>query len=238
MNKFEKIWKNGKWTEQARDLIEGLKKFPENAKIVLILRHSHRKTSVDPHKLSSLKLTPQGHEIAKIFGKNLPKNRKVRLFHSIVERCKETAEGILEGFKEIGGKGEIVGTLQALYDIGEDSIFIIQKAIEHSGDGFLAKWASGKFSRDKIKPLDEYSQYSAIEIWGLCENAPEGCLDIHVSHDLSIMGFRLGWFGLENKDYWVSFLGGFAFSIYNDKIKLWDRGRMLELDIPDWWKNR
>ena len=38
----EKIWKESDWTEQARQLIEGLKQFPDDSKIILVLRHSHR----------------------------------------------------------------------------------------------------------------------------------------------------------------------------------------------------
>ena len=38
----EKIWKEGEWTNEARQIIDGLKKFPDNSKIILVLRHSHR----------------------------------------------------------------------------------------------------------------------------------------------------------------------------------------------------
>ena len=38
----EKIWKEGEWTNEASQIIDGLKKFPDNSKIILILRHSHQ----------------------------------------------------------------------------------------------------------------------------------------------------------------------------------------------------
>ena len=38
----EKIWKEGEWTNEARQILDGLKKFPNNSKVILLLRHSHR----------------------------------------------------------------------------------------------------------------------------------------------------------------------------------------------------
>jgi len=234
-NKYEKIWRNANWTLQARQLLRGLSRLSNNSKIVLILRHSHRISSKDAEKLAKLRLTPQGHEIAKILGSLLPKERPIRLFHSIVKRCEETAENILRGFKEKGGKGELKGVLDALYDIGTDGIYIIKKAVEHAGQKFLNHWAAGLYPPNKIKTLSSYSKESAFEIWKLLDNAPENGIDIHISHDLSIMGFRLGWFGLPAQDWWVSFMGGFAFTFDDSQIHLLDKGRIKKVEIPYWW---
>ncbi|MFX1463419.1 MAG: histidine phosphatase family protein, partial [Promethearchaeota archaeon] len=102
----EKIWKEKEWTIQARQIIEGLKNFPEEANIILILRHSQRNEPEELDGIIKLRLTPEGHLIAKKFGEELPKNRSIRLFHSVVWRCQETAEDILSGFENINGKGE------------------------------------------------------------------------------------------------------------------------------------
>jgi len=32
----EKIWKEGEWTNEARQIIDGLNEFPDNSKIILI----------------------------------------------------------------------------------------------------------------------------------------------------------------------------------------------------------
>ena len=77
---IDKIWKEGDWPTEARQLINGLKKFPEDSKIILILRHSQRDEPKEIEKLLSLRLTPAGHAIAKKFGENLPNNRTIRLF--------------------------------------------------------------------------------------------------------------------------------------------------------------
>ena len=41
----EKIWEEGEWTNEAHQIIDGLRNFPDNSKILLILRHSHRNES-------------------------------------------------------------------------------------------------------------------------------------------------------------------------------------------------
>ena len=79
---YKTIWREADWTFQARNIVQGLKQFPQNAKIVLFLRHSHRKESNNAKELDRLGLTEIGCEIAKIFGKSLPKERPLRLFHS------------------------------------------------------------------------------------------------------------------------------------------------------------
>lgn len=233
--KYHKIWADARWTKQARNLIAGLNGFPEDSKLIMVLRHSHRNSSTDAEKLSRLKLTKQGHEIARIFGTKLPTNRPIRLFHSLVERCKETAEGVLEGFRSIGGKGEIHGVLESLYNIGPDGHYIINQAIKLAGQRFLNNWSNGEFPSDKITLLSEYSISSAKEIWSLVEQCPRNCIDIHVSHDLSIMGFRKGWFGLNGEDWWVSFMGGFAMMFNEGDILLLDRGKVGKKAIPNWW---
>ena len=114
----EKIWNEGEWTNEARQIIDGLKKFPENSKIILILRHSHRNPQTSFENGQKTRLTSQGHAIAKKFGENLPCNRNIKIFHSIIWRCEETANNIHEGFKNIGGTGELKGHLEPLQSIG------------------------------------------------------------------------------------------------------------------------
>ena len=48
---YKTIWREADWTFQARNIVHGLKQFPQNAKIVLFLRHSHRKESNNAKEL-------------------------------------------------------------------------------------------------------------------------------------------------------------------------------------------
>ena len=40
----EEIWNQADWVVHARNIIENLDKFPEDSRVILILRHSHQKT--------------------------------------------------------------------------------------------------------------------------------------------------------------------------------------------------
>ncbi|MBY8987252.1 MAG: hypothetical protein KGD61_02270, partial [Candidatus Lokiarchaeota archaeon] len=73
------IWENANWTVQARNIVKAVSKFPEGTKIILVLRHSHRNNPTESESIHELKLTPQGHQIAKIFGQELPISRAIRL---------------------------------------------------------------------------------------------------------------------------------------------------------------
>ncbi|MHA1233745.1 MAG: hypothetical protein ACTSQL_01510 [Promethearchaeota archaeon] len=213
------IWENAEWTVQTRNIIKALKEFPENSKIILLLRHSHRNNPTASEKMHEMKLTPQGHQIATIFGQKLPISRSIRLFHSAVERCQETAEDILTGFGSVGGEGTLNGKLTPLF---------------HAGTVY--RWAVGFYSPDTIVPFQSYCQKAAGVIWNGIKDAQEGGIDIHVTHDIFLIALKYGWFGLPPDQDWVPFLGGVAFALNKNEIKLFDRDRFHSIPNPYWWK--
>ncbi len=76
----ENTWEKEEWTYEARKLVASLKNFPDSSKIILILRHSLRNELTNTHEMVNLGITPLGYEVAKIFGKNLPKQRPRRKY--------------------------------------------------------------------------------------------------------------------------------------------------------------
>lgn len=233
---FEKIWKEGDWPTQARQIINGLKKFPKNSKIILILRHSQRDEPKDLESLLKLRLTPEGHAIARKFGEELPKNRTIRLFHSIVWRCQETAENILSGFEKNDGKGKIKGAFTPLFDLETSRNFFPNQLKKFSGSHFFFRWVAGLYPPNIIIPLQKFSQKAAELIWGELKRAPVRNIDIHVTHDFLVLALRFGWFGIPPDKSWVSYLGGFALSFKNDKILLLNSDKLISIEMPYWAK--
>ncbi|MFX1468649.1 MAG: histidine phosphatase family protein [Promethearchaeota archaeon] len=231
----EKIWKEEEWTVQARQIIEGLKNFPEEANIILILRHSQRNESEELDGLIKLRLTPEGHMIAKKFGEELPKNRSIRLFHSVVWRCQETAEDILSGFENINGKGEIKGAFGPLFNLETARDFFPNQMKRYSGTQFFFRWVAGLYPPNEITPLQEYCQKAAELFWKKFNNAPDKNIDIHITHDFFVMALRFGWFGIPPSKNWVSYLGGFAISFIENKILLLDSNKVTSVEAPYWW---
>ncbi|MHA1105845.1 MAG: hypothetical protein ACTSPN_09035 [Promethearchaeota archaeon] len=234
---IEDLWKNSIWTLKAREILKAIEEFPENSKIILVLRHSHRDEPKGEEKLHKLKLTELGHDMAKKFGEGLPKDRTIRLFHSIVWRCQETAEDILDGFGRMSGRGKIKGVIKPLFFAGTAPNYFIEIFKNGSPIRFLYQWAAGHFSPENIMPFQKYSENAANIIWNGLKNAPEKGIDIHVTHDIFLIALRYGWFGLPPTKEWVPFLGGFAFIIRNNKITLFDNNEFIEIDTPHWWKN-
>ena len=230
------IWENANWTVQARNIIKALKEFPVNSKIIMILRHSHRNDPTELEKLHELRLTPQGHQVAKIFGQKLPNERAIRLYHSPVGRCQETAEDILTGFKAIGGNGALKGALTPLFFAGTAPKFFLDINVKESPLGFMFRWAVGFYSPDLISPLQNYCQKAAEIIWNGIKDAPERGIDIHITHDVFLIALRFGWFGIPPSEEWVPFLGGIAFTLTENKIKLFVKNQFISMNAPYWWK--
>jgi len=233
---IEKIWENPNYTDQARQIISAIQNFPEDSKIILVVRHSH----VKPKRLKDFdyKITPIGREIARKFGENLPTERPIRLFHSKMNRCQETAEKILAGFENIGGNGELKGEFSPLYDIGMTPEFVLNEVKRYNPFRFFYRWMAGLYPPDKITPLLEYSQNAATLIWNKLNTASERGIDIHISHDLHVLALRLGWFGIPLKDKWISYIGGLALVFNKDNISVFniDIDKSVSIDFPYWWK--
>jgi len=234
----EDIWKNADWTVQARNIVEAVKDFPESAKIIIILRHSHRNNPTKFEKMHEVKLTPQGHQIANLFGQKLPPSRTIRLYHSVVERCQETAEEILEGFESAGGIGGIKGILTPLFNAGTAPGLFLDIFKKVSPLTFMHRWAVGFYSPDIIIPFHTYCQNAAKIIWKNINKAQESGIDIHITHDIFLIALRYGWFGLPPDRDWVPFLGGIAFVLKENEIELYNKDKFLSIPNPYWWKNK
>ncbi len=233
---INKTWKEADWPSEARHIIEGLKKFPDNSKIILLLRHSQRNEPEEFDVDADLNLTPQGRQIAKIFGKNLPKNKSICFFHSKADRCRDTAEEIFNGFKEIGGEAVLKGNLLPLYRIGISVDFFMEENKKYDILKIFNRWSAGLYSPELWAPLIPYSQKAAELMWKNVENTAESVLDIHVTHDLHLLALRFGWFGIPPDKKWINYLGGFAFSFIEDKILLFNSNKLVRVEIPYWWK--
>ena len=235
-------WEKKPWIKQARNIIEGLDKFPALSKIIIIMRHSQRfePKLVDENDLkgANMELTPLGQEIAKKLGEKLPIDRQIRLFHSPSNRCKVTAEKICQGLKEVNGKGDFIRECNALYGIGINNQSYLDEFNTYENYQVILRYLAGVYSPELWPPAQPFSQKSGEQIWSQVENISDGGINIFVTHDFHTMIFRFGWFGLPPDERWIDYLGGFAFSINKDHILLLDYGKLIKLGIPYWWKNK
>jgi len=224
--------------KQAEILLKQMTKFPNDSKIVLMLRHSEREPLSSLKKNSDLQLTKEGHLAARIFGENLPINRQVRIFYSNRDRCRDTALDIMNGFKNKGGQLINGGTLEPLYALKILKEQFFKNELQSlSLVEILNHWINEQYDSSDIEPVITYSKRAATEIWSKLDQLPlEGGIDIHVSHEILLMALRSGWFSLSPDNKWTEFLGGFAFTFNKDHILLLDFDEFLKIPYPPWWK--
>lgn len=227
-------WKNKHWTKHAREILNGIRKFSKNAKIGVILRHSHRYAIKSAQQGSDAGLTPMGIEFAKYFGRNLPKDRPLRLYHSIVDRCKDTAHHIHSAHRQTARNKSVEGTLKPLYDLRADGVFVTKEMMTHGSRKFLERWKNGEYSASELLPFEIYCLNAAKELWKILKNAQERCLVLFITHDLHLLSMRLGWFGMQPGEEWVSYLGGFAFSLEENHIAFFERDIINRIKYPPW----
>lgn len=232
---IEKIWNKEVWLEQARGIINNLDQFSLSSKIILILRHSQRFEPKLTDENQYMELTSQGRIMARFFGEKLPNNRTIRLFHSPVNRCKETAEEIHVGFKENGGESIFKGECKVVWGIGLKREFFMSELQKHRDIDIFYRWVAGFYKPDDMPSITTFCQKAANVIWNQFNKEPEKGIDIYISHDWHMNSFRFGWFSLPPEDKWIGYLGGFAFTFEEDHILLLDYGEFKSIEIPYWW---
>lgn len=180
-----------------------------------MMRHAERYPITDPKDPASAELMPSGIAAAKEFGKRLNGFDQVRLFHSPVKRCRQTAECIAEGASAKGLGVELCGSVEAL---GIDYILDLPETGRLSqlhGDRFVRLWFSGKISTAAIRPAVDIAEEKIAFIAGRLGEPSQGGrrLDLHVSHDWNVIILRDHMLGIRYEDTeWLDFLDGIAFS--------------------------
>jgi broad specificity phosphatase PhoE len=155
---------------------------------VVLMRHSAREFEPGRHDLLN-PLTDEGRALALRFGAALPKRVLVRGYASPAQRCLDTAELILHGHRERGGRVSRHRPVEALgvfYVL--DQMKMYRAMTTATGQiPFLASWFSGDVADDVMMPADLAAKLVARVAAGKLDAPLEPPqLDICVSHDMSL----------------------------------------------------
>lgn len=192
--------------------------------IVLLMRHSAREFETGKHDLLN-PLTDEGRELARQMGARLPRSLLVRAYSSPAERCVETADLILEGHANQGGKitrNRPAEALGVFYILDQMRMY---KAMQAAGGQvpLLERWFEGGIDVDiMIPPMITARLVAGFAAKRLDDARSESQLDLLVSHDMTLFTIRdrlLGQAAARHGD--VNFLDGIA--IYRRDGKLWIR---------------
>ncbi len=216
-------------------LLETIRSLPAHTHAAAFLRHAERFPILAATDHTLAELTPDGHAAAEAFGTKISGFDRVRLFHSPVKRCRQTAEAIARGFGSNGGCVEIVGEAAALgVDYIVDPAETARLATQH-GDHFIRLWFSGQVGPAVIRAAE---QVAARKVAHLTARLHEPCahgrrLDLHVSHDWNILTLRELLCGVRHEEAgWLNFLDGVAFAPDVGGLRAVYRERAVTRPLP------
>lgn len=197
------------------ELLKTLHSLPTGVPAAVCLRHAQRFPIADASDPTLAEITPDGATAAEAFGAHLRGFDCVRLFHSPIKRCRQTAECIARGVAATGCPVTIAGPEPTL---GVDYILDLKEAgrltVLH-GDHFVRLWFTGQIAPAVIRAA---ASIAAGKLAYLTQRLQEPCaqgrrLDLHVSHDWNIIVLRELMLGVCHEQAgWLDFLDGVAFS--------------------------
>ncbi len=175
-------------------------------------------------------LTENGRREACSLGKNLSFLSPVRLYHSPVPRCRETAEEIHTGISATGNESEVAGEIFNLGGpyIQGDWLQVVKEVDRYGQGSFVRKWFNGEISTELIMPLEEAA---LLQLKTITENLEENAhSSIYVSHDWNIMILREYYFKLAHEDVGLPpFLDSVAVYRENNNMVLLYHDKKIEV---------
>ena len=188
---FKKSWDNEDWTVNVRTILQWSSTIDSSKSMMLILRHSHRETLRDHEHMGSAGLTVLGKQISVEVGRRIPSGRPMDLYTSFVPRAYETAEGIAEGYSEIGGKVIDINLLPTLV-----SPHILNPEIwgRLHPDGknitdYVNQWVNGEFE-GYIEPFEDFRDRFMGDTVKRLADAKENIIYVLTTHDFTLMSAK------------------------------------------------
>jgi len=212
-----------------------MRALPEAARAILLVRHAERGPIVDVATHREVLLTPAGHEAARAAGHLLaalaPRRAgRVRLLHSPVERCAETARGIGHGLRERDVEHALHGEVGML---GEHYVRDVERGNAHARQhrhAYLRAWLDGVIPDDVLVAKREAGRG---QLRAVVELAPAaGDLTVMVTHDWNIALLRETLLGLTHEAFgWPGFLDGILFVVeaYEVRVRVGAHDAVLDL---------
>jgi len=226
------------WGNPVLSLLSHCPELDPNIPAIMHLRHTERPMltvgSPDNYEQRSTEL---GKKAAYELGTKLPTNRNYRIYHTLIERTKETAIEIKKGIASNNVSADIIGAI-SLSSVVNRAKFseIAARELKHGVDaeGIFSKWLSGHYPPWVRVPALDFSQRGASIMMENYKALEASSFDVYVSHDIFIAVFLLHWFGIVPLDV-VEFLDGFILQFYGEKIMVFTKLGKKEILSPYWW---
>ena len=166
---------------------------PRQRPVAVILRHAERHAVTSMETSRTVLLSDQGHADAYELGQTLAALSPVKIYHSPVRRCEQTAEGIARGINDRNGRCELPGPISELSEHGH----LITADWDRLG-AIVREHTPGLLPREWFMPLKEAAYFQLRILRNQLEE--NSASTINVSHDWNIMAMREYFFGFRHED--------------------------------------
>ncbi|MBN2334610.1 hypothetical protein JXL21_03550 [Candidatus Bathyarchaeota archaeon] len=225
------------WCSSALRLLEHTRALPVGRPLLIHVRHTERDSMRHPR--DNPVSTVLGKEAAREFGAALP-TASYRVWHTSVDRTRETALSIKAGLEDSGSTCECMGWVgvSTIFDLdrfhGLPGTYEVVEDTAESASAYLTNWVAGLYPPDVVRPSLEFAQMIAHAM----VTGAGDCSGILVSHDTWVAALMLHWLGMQPPRDWVGFLDGFAMALGNPYAIVATKQGTKRLRLPHWWENK
>jgi len=229
------------WGASARSILAGAKDLKPGVPALIHIRHTERPGMSGPNS-DVLLSTPAGKQAAIEFGEGLPKGRRYRLYHTLIDRSRESAESIRDGIKRKGGEAELAGVFpfRTAFDpkAMDDYIDYMMKRCGDEDEAvaeMMNRWLAGLAPQNVFRPSIEFARMIAEYTQQRLRTASPDTVDIYVTHDTWVGACLFHWFALPMPLDGVRFLDGYLMQPLEGEMAVWYRGKAVRMEYPPWW---
>ena len=234
------------WGKPALSLLSKCKQLNPNLPAVMHIQHTERpKSTQESYDLarktgrSTLLSTEKGKQAAFEFGERLPSDRIYRVYHTPIERTRETAEKIHEGLLSRGVKSQLEGIFMRVHHNQARRRDYLQRDVLDAGEpnarSHFINHVSEHFPPWEIEHCSLIAKRHAAIMMGDLKTATPESFDLYVSHDTICAMFLLYWFGIMTDERWIEFLDGFIMQLTEERMHVYTKDGKKEAYYPYWW---
>jgi len=224
------------WGKPVLKLLSYANQLNNNCKTIMVIRHSAREEPEELTEVFEAPLTQLGRDAAFEFGSLLPNSRTYQIYHSTIDRCRDTAKYIEKGIKSKNGKTIFHGDMETLMTIKCSREKFIEY-VERDSDLFIDHWVAGHYPQNEIEPAIDLAKRTAFEITHNSNSKELNTVDIYVTHDFHVLVYLFYWAGILSTSQWIQYLDGFILQFKRNKLIFYYNEGKKEIGYPHWWKN-
>lgn len=214
--------------------IEQLKNIPCGKKFTLVLRHAERDPIEQMERAFDALLTENGKKTAVKLGEKISSLNPFTFYHSPVERCKQTAEAMINGIAANNGKADLGGMdlmLGAPYLIG-DWRLIAEMVTKQGQEKFIRTWFNGEVPENLVLSLEESAKKQLRGLIKQLQSSKTNC--VNITHDWNIVLLKEYFFGLQHEqDGMPEYLDGMYAYIENEIVNLFYKNKQTLISIKN-----